>query len=83
MKNTKEIQFILTAIYCINRTGSGDKDIEQICDYAFARIFESNTNLLLLTCAGQTKETFMPVVTELLKQETKYTEYLESIKKGN
>jgi hypothetical protein len=29
MKNTKEMQAILTAIYCINQTGNKDEDIRK------------------------------------------------------
>lgn len=82
MKNTKEILPILTAIYVINRTGSQpDEDVENILGYALRRIFNANTNMLLLSCIGQSKETIMPQVTELLKKETKYLKYLEEIKK--
>lgn len=82
MKNTKEILPILTAIYVINRTGSQpDEDIENILGYTFRRIFNANTNLLLLASIGQSKETMMPQITELLKKETKYLKYLEEIKK--
>lgn len=82
MKNTKEILPIFTAIYVINRTSSQpDEDVENILGYALRRIFNANTNLLLLSCIGQTKETIMPQVTELLKKETKYLKYLEEIKK--
>ena len=39
MKNTKEVQAILTAICCINQTGKHkDDDIAKICDYAFRRL---------------------------------------------
>lgn len=82
MKNTKEILPIFTAIYVINRTSSQpDEDVENILGYALRCIFNANTNLLLLSCIGQTKETIMPQVTELLKKETKYLKYLEEIKK--
>lgn len=54
MKNTKEIKAILTAIFAINKTSEReDKDISRILDYAFRRLFESNTNLLLLACIGK------------------------------
>ena len=35
MRNLKEVRPLLSAIYCINRTGSKDEDIEKILDYAF------------------------------------------------
>ncbi|MDE6473645.1 MAG: hypothetical protein K2L70_00900 [Clostridia bacterium] len=84
MKNTKEIQTILTAIYCINlsKRDKRDKDIDQICEYAFARIFDSNTNLLIACCTGRTQEEILEEVNEIMYSETKYKKYLDS-KKGD
>lgn len=82
MKNTKEIKAILTAILAINQTSEHkDLDIALIIDYAFRRMFESNTNLLTLVCVGKTKEQIMPQITELLELETNYKNYLEEYKK--
>lgn len=83
MKNTKEIQTILTAIYCINlsKRDNRDKDIDQICEYAFDRIFDSNTNLLIACCVGRTQEELLEEVYEIMYTETKYREYIDS-KKG-
>ena len=76
MKNTKEIKAILTAIFAINKTSEReDKDISRILDYAFRRLFESNTNLLLLAYIGKRKEDIMPEVMEMLKAETQYDKY--------
>lgn len=81
MKNTKEILPILTAIFAINRTNENeDKDITLILDYAFRRILGGNTNLLILACAGKTKQEIMSEVSKLLNQETKYQQYLEEYK---
>ena len=80
MRNTKEIKPILTAIYCLNRAGEKDKQIELICDYAFRRLFGANTNLLSLVCIGQTKEYIEQQVNELLEAETEYKKYLEEYK---
>lgn len=78
MRNTKEIKSILTAIYCINRTSSRpDKDINNILEYAFQRIYGANTNLLLLACIGQTKKSIMPSIKEILETETKYKDFNE------
>ena len=71
MRNLKELKPLLTAIYCINRIGSKDEDIEKILDYAFMRIFNHNTNLLKLCCIGRTKENAMPEIKQLLKEDTK------------
>lgn len=81
MKNTKEVQPILAAIYCLNRAGERNKQIELICDYAFRRLFNANTNLLTLACIGQTKESIEEQVTELLTLETEFKKYLEEYKK--
>ena len=81
MRNIKEVQAILTAIFAINRTSEHeDKDITLILDYAFRRIFGANTNLLILACAGKTKQEIMSEVSKLLNQETKYQQYLEEYK---
>lgn len=70
MRNLKEVRPLLTAIYCINRTGSKDEDIEKILDYAFNRLFDHNTNLLKLACVGRTKEDAMSEIKQFLKEDT-------------
>ena len=82
MKNTKEVKAILTAIFAINRTSEHeDKDITLVLDYAFRRLFGSNTNLLMLACVGKTKEQMMPEVMQVLKADTQYEKYLEDYQK--
>lgn len=82
MKHTNEIQAILTAIFAINRTNEHeDKDITLILDYSFRRLFGANTNLLLLSCIGKTKEQIMPEVMKLLDESTQYKKYLEEYEK--
>ena len=81
MKHTDEAQAILTAIFAINRTSEHeDKDITLVLDYAFRRLFGANTNLLLLSCIGKTKEQMMHEVREMLKTYTQYEKYLEEYK---
>ena len=81
MKHENEVQAILTAIFAINRTNEHeDKDISLILDYAFRRLFGANTNLLLISCIGKTKEQMMPEVREVLKTYTQYEKYLEEYK---
>ena len=78
MKHTDEVQAILTAIFAINRTSEHeDKDITLVLDYAFRRLFCANTNLLLLSCIGKTKEQMMPEIREVLKTYTQYEKYME------
>ena len=74
MRNTKEIKLILTALHCINFLGNKDEDIDKILKYAFNSLFNSNTNLLTLACVGKTKESAMPEILQLLKEETLYKE---------
>lgn len=81
MKNTKEVKSILTAIFCLNRTSEKNKQIDLICDYAFRRLFGTNTNLLSLACVGQSKEAMEQQVKVLLEQETEFNKYLEEYKK--
>lgn len=81
MKHTNEVQAVLTAIFAINRTSEHeDKDITLVLDYAFRRFFGANTNPLLLSCVGKTKEQMMPEVREILKIYTQYEKYLEEYK---
>ena len=72
MRNLKEIQPILTALYCINFTGNKDEDIDKIVKYAFNRILGYNTNLLTLACIGKTKEDAMKEINQFLSEETQY-----------
>ena len=82
MKHTDEVQPILTAIFAINRTNEHeDKDITLVLDYAFRRLFGANTNLLLLSCIGKSKEEIMPEVMQVLDESTQYKKYLEEYKK--
>ena len=76
MRNTKEVMPILTAIFCLNRVGAKDKQIDLICDYAFRRLFGANTNLLTIACIEKQRK-----VNELLEKETAYKKYLEEYKK--
>lgn len=80
MRNTKEVQAILTAIFCLNRTGERNEQIDKICDYAFRRLFGANTNLLTLACIGQSKEAMKQQINELLAIETEFKKYSEEYK---
>lgn len=83
MKNTKEVQAILTSILCINYTnGHRDNDIFKIVDYAFRRLFGANTNLITLCCIGKTKEQIMPEIMQVLESVTEYKKYLDEYKEG-
>jgi len=83
MRNTKEIQPILTAIHCINYTSEHrNADIMKLTDYAFRRLFGANTNLLTLACVGKTKEQIMPEIMQVLEHTTDYKEYLDQYKEG-
>lgn len=81
MKNTKEMQAILTAIYCINLTGSKDEDITNLCEYAFNRCTNVNYRFIGLHLINKTKDHIMPEINELLDGETNYKKYLEEHKK--
>lgn len=81
MRNTKEVQAILTAIFCLNRTGERNEQINKVCDYAFRRLFGANTNLLALACIGHSKEEMEKQVQYLLEQETEFKKYMEEYKK--
>ena len=73
MKNTKEVQAILTTLFAINFTSEHrDHEMELILDYAFRRLFGSNTNLLVLGCVGKSKEEIMPEIMQILESETQF-----------
>ena len=59
-----------------------DKDITLVLDYAFRRLFSANTNLLILSCIGKTKEQMMPEIMQLLESCTQYRTYLEETNNG-
>ncbi len=81
MKNTKEVQAILTAIYCMNYTSENkDTDIQKILDYAFRRLFGANTNLITLCCIGKSKEQMMPEIMKMLENDTEYKKYFQEDK---
>ena len=78
MRNLKELKTILSCLYYINRISEKeDPDIRNLIEYAFDRIFNCNTNLLMLACIGHTKETAMPEILNILKQDTKYHEFIK------
>ena len=57
MKNIKELQPILTALFALNQTSPNkDPEIGLILDYAYRTFFGANTNLLILACLGKTYE---------------------------
>ena len=77
MKKLDELKFLLVSILAINQTSEhSDSDIANILDYAFRRLYGSNTNLLTLACVGKTKEQIMPEVQTLLGY-TQFKKYLE------
>ncbi|MGN0782840.1 MAG: hypothetical protein ACI4M0_00565 [Christensenellales bacterium] len=77
MKNTKEIRTIFAVLYYLNRLGNRDTDIENLINYAFDRIFNQNTNLLMLACIGRTKETAMDEINQILKEDTQFHEFIK------
>ncbi len=79
MKNTKEIQSIVSAIYCINHSkrDNKDKDIELLCEYAFNRLYNSNTNLLILSCVGKTEKQILEEVNQMMFADTNYKEFID------
>lgn len=80
MKNTKEMQAILTAIYCINLTGNKDDDITNLCEYAFTRCTDINFRMIALQTIGKDKDKIMLEINELLDGETNYKKFMEAKK---
>ena len=69
--------FITESDLIIACNGKSGKAYTLVLDYAFRRLFGANTNLLLLSCIGKTKEQMMPEVRKMLKTYTQYEKYLE------
>lgn len=80
MKNTKEIRAILGVLFYLNRLGYNVQDIANVLEYAFYRLFGSNTNLLL-ACIGQTKESAKPAIDEILRTQTDFNEFMNAKEK--
>ncbi len=76
MRNTKELKVIFGVLFYLNRLGNEDPDITNLLNYAHERIFGCNTNLLTLACVGRTKDECMGEIHQLLKEDTKYHEYI-------
>ena len=77
MKKLDELKLLLVSILAIIQTSEHrDSDISSILDYAFRRLYGSNTNLLTLAYNGKTKEQIMPEVQKLLGY-TQFKKYLE------
>lgn len=75
MKRLDELKFLLTSVLAINATSEHkDPDISRILDYAFQRLYGTNTNLFLLACIGKNKQQIMPEVEKLLKH-TNFDQY--------
>ena len=87
MKNLKELKSILCVLYYYNRLSEHESvEIRELLDYAFDRVFESNTNMLILACIGKNLEECRPELNEILKNDTKFFEYKarkEAIRKSN
>lgn len=79
MKHTQEIRTIFAVLYYLNRLGAKDKDIENLINYAFDRIFEQNTYTLMVACIGHTKETAMDEINKILEEDTEYHEYIKRV----
>ncbi len=78
MKNLKELNAILTAIYLLNFIDENrNLDIMLLTDYAFRRIFDCNGNMKAAICLGNSKENVRAAVMKLLEEDTKYMEYLK------
>lgn len=76
MRNTKEVRPILSVIYYLNRLSEHeDTEIAEVLDYAFYRLFNGNSRMLLLATIGRTREDSMHEIMEILKNDTKYHEY--------
>lgn len=76
MRNTKEVEAILASIYVLNQCSDHkDKNIAQIIEYTYNRLYGANTNLLLLTTIGKKYPEIASEVAEILNIETEFEKY--------
>ncbi|MBR2336670.1 MAG: hypothetical protein IKA61_01850 [Clostridia bacterium] len=76
MRNLKELDTILCVLYYYNRLSEHESvEIRELLDYAFDRVLERNTNMLILACIGRNLEESRPELDEILKRDTKFFEY--------
>ena len=72
MRHTYEIHAILTAIYCINETTVQDKDIANLPDYIFYRVYKESTHTIKKEYLEKKKNELMADLMMLLKSETTF-----------
>lgn len=73
MKNIKELQAILTSILVLSCADkSGNKEIIELCEYAFQQCLEAPTTLLRASIAHETYAEAREQVNDLLRKETKF-----------
>ncbi len=77
MKNTKEIKTLLTALYCYNRLGANDEKIENVLEYAFHRLLDGNTNLILVCTSTIEKNELLSYIDRLLQEDTEYHKFIK------
>ncbi len=77
MKNTKEVKTLLTALYCYNRMGAKDEKIENILSYAFYRLFNGNTNLILVCTSTVDRNELLSYIDRLLEEDTEYHKFIK------
>ena len=76
MKRIKEIEPILTAIYSLNHLGDKEK-IALVTEYALHELCDSNTNMLKLVVQVSKKENLIKDTLRLLKEETKFNDFIK------
>lgn len=72
MRHTYEIHAILTAIYCINETTVQDKDIANLLDYIFYRVYKESTCTIKKEYLEKQEKEIMNDLNLLLRAETNY-----------
>ena len=84
MRNTKELESILQAIYQLNyaeiRKNEGyacNNKIHNLLTYALMRVFNANTNFLLMCCATSELTDMENATKQLLERDTKFNKYME------
>lgn len=71
MKNTKELHYIFNALWIVNKLSEDNKEINNIIEYTLNNIFDSNSNLLLLSIIGRNWQDSKEEIDKFLIEITK------------
>ena len=77
MKRIKEIQPLLTAIYCYNHINANNDNIALLSEYGLHELCDANSNMIkLIACSGN-KQDLINYINKFLTENTKYNDFIK------